>query len=495
MLLNPKLYEINTRVWIKKFGKGATLSNIPINYFEDLANKGINIIWLLGVWDICKELIDEYCFTPELTADYSKALKDWKKEDVTGSPFSIEDYSINPSLGSLPELGKLRKELNKLGIKLILDFIPNHFGASTRLIRTNPNVFLKADEKLFADDPYTFFKNKYNNNIYAHGRDPLFPSWMDTIQVNYFGEEAREFMTGKLLKLSEFCDGVRCDMAMLQLNNVFQNTWLGVLNRNEIKKPKEEFWKSAIDKVKMVEKDFIFIAEVYWNLEWQLQQLGFDFTYDKSLTDRLGSKDIQGVRGHLMAEKDYQLKSMRFLENHDELRSIEKFGKKESLAAAILITTIQGMKLYYDGQFEGKRIKTPVQLGREPIEKISESSQNFYFRLLSITKEEIFIKGEWMMIDPLPAADNNPSYENILTWQWKLGDDIRLVVINYSDGTSQCRLKIQLASTSNEIKLVDLLNDVEYYRSVSEIKTTGLFIELKSYNSHIFALKNAINSY
>ena len=491
MLLNPKLYEINTRVWIKRFGKGATLANVPIKFFEELADKGINAVWLLGMWKTCSGLIDEYCFTPELISEYSKALKDWKREDVVGSPFAIDDYQPNPELGNFSDLEKLRNKLNKLGMKLILDYIPNHFGADTRLIKTNPGIFLKGDEKLFADDPYTFFKDKYNGNIYAHGRDPLFPAWQDTIQVNYFSEEAREFMIGKLLKFSEVCDGVRCDMAMLQLNNIFQNTWLGVLNRKDVKKPKDEFWKSAIEKIKITEPDFLFLAEVYWDLEWQLQQLGFDFTYDKRLTDRLAAKDIHAVKAHLMAEKDYQLKSIRFLENHDEIRAVEKLGKKESLAAAVIISTIQGMKFYFDGQFEGKKVKLPVQLGREPIEKVSVTVQTLYSRLLSITSENIFTEGAWTMIEPLPAANDNNSYENIFTWQWKQGKDLRLVVINFSGITSQCRLKLQLASASNEIKLTDLLNNVEYNRSLSEIRTAGLFIELKSYHSHIFAFKDS----
>ena len=490
MLLNPKLYEINTRVWIKRFEKGTTLADIPPKFFEDLADKGINAVWLLGVWKTCNSLIDQCCFENGLISDYSKALKDWKKEDVIGSPFAIDDYVPNPELGKFSDLKKFRDNLSKRGIKLILDFIPNHFGADTSVIKNHPNIFLKGDEKFFADDPYTFFKDKYNGNIYTHGRDPLFPAWLDTIQVNYFSEEAREFMIEKLLMISEICDGVRCDMAMLQLNNIFQNTWLGVLNKRDIKKPKEEFWKSAVDRTKKKNPDFIFLAEVYWDLEWQLQQLGFDFTYDKRLTDRLAAKDVPGVKTHLMAEKDFQYKSARFLENHDELRAVEKFGKKESLAAAVLISTIQGMKLYYDGQFEGKKIKLPVQLGREPVEKISETIHDFYSKLLSITQDEIFTNGEWSMIDTLPAANDNHSYENIFTWQWKLGNNIRLVIINYSEITSQCRLKLNLASESAEIKLIDLLNDVEYNRSLSEIKTAGLFIELKSYHSHIFALKD-----
>ncbi len=489
MLLNPKLYEINTRIWIKRFGKGITLNTVPFKFFEELADKGINIVWLLGIWKTCNSIVEDYCFTPDLVSDYSKALKDWKKEDVAGSPFALDDYVVNPEFGNFSDLKNLRKKLNDIGIKLVLDFIPNHFGAGTPLIKTNPEIFLRGDEKLFSDDPHTFFIDKNNGNIFAHGRDPLFPAWQDTVQVNYFSEEAREFMTGRLLKLSEVCDGVRCDMAMLQLNNVFQNTWLGVINKNEMQKPDDEFWKSAVERVKKKEPGFLFIAEVYWDLEWQLQQLGFDFTYDKRLTDRLAAGDIRGVKAHLMAEKDYQLKSVRFLENHDEARAIEKFGRKGSLAAAVLINTIQGMKLFYDGQFEGKKVRLPVQLGREPAEKVSQSIESFYSKLLSITGKNIFSQGEWTMIEPLPAANDNSTFENLLSWQWELDGDLIVVVINFSDITSQCRLKLQINTSSNEIKLNDLLNNVEYNRSLPEIRTSGLFIELKSYHSHIFEVK------
>ncbi len=488
MLLNPKLYEINTRVWIKQFEKGTTLSKIPKKIFEDFAAKGIDIIWFLGVWKTCPGLVDKCCFTVDLISSYSKSLKDWKKEDVIGSPFAIDDYEVNPQLGDFSDLKNLKEILNDMGIKLFLDFIPNHFGAESKLIKTNPEIFLKADEELFNNDPHTFFQVESDHKqIFAHGRDPLFPAWLDTIQVNYFSRDAREFMINRLLQLTEFCDGVRCDMTMLQLNNVFQNTWLGVLNKRNYKEPKEEFWKIAIEKVKKKAPEFIFLAEAYWDLEWDLQQLGFDFTYDKRLTDRLAANDVQSVKSHLLAENQFQIHSARFLENHDEQRAVIKFGKKQSFAAAVLMSTIQGMKIYYDGQTEGKKIRLPVQLGQDTIEKISESIQKHYLKIFSITKSEIFKKGEWKMLDPMPAASNNFSFEKMFAWQWKLGEESRLIVINYSDSTSQCRLKPDLMTDEKEIKLVDLLHDVEYYRSVDEIKTIGLFIELKNYRSHIFS--------
>ncbi len=488
MLLNPKIYEINTRVWITQFEKETTLSKIPEKIFERLVDMGLDVVWMMGVWRTCPEIIEKCCFTPDLISSYNKGLPDWKKDDVIGSPFAIDDYVMNPAFGNISELKSFKKKLNDLGLKLILDFIPNHFNAESKLIKSNPEIFLKGDKELLSIDPHTFYEVDFlPGKIFAHGRDPLFPAWTDTIQVNYFSEEAREFMINKLLQLTEFCDGLRCDMAMLQLNNVFENTWLGVINKLNYKKPTDEFWKIAIEKVKLKSPNFIFIAEAYWDLEWELQQLGFDFTYDKKLTDRLSSYDISGIKAHLHADSQFQNKSVRFLENHDEIRAIEKFGKNESLAASIIISTIQGMKLYYDGQFEGKKNKLPVQLGRCPKEKILESVEKHYTKLFSIIKSEIFKKGNWKIVDPIPASDENFSFENILAWEWKLNEGRRLVVINYSESTSQCRLKIDLKTLEKDIKLFDLFNDVEYSRSVEEIKSIGLFIELRGFHSHIFS--------
>ncbi len=494
-MLNPKLYEINTRVWIKQFGEKTKLSSIPLSVFQELSGLGINIAWLMGIWKTNTSTVEKYCFEVDLVSAYNKSLKDWNKDDVIGSPFAIDRYEVNPVLGTLEDLLGLRKELNNIGMKLFLDFIPNHFSADSTLIKNHPGIFLEADEELMLKDPYTFFKPCNESmspeecrKIFAHGRDPLFPAWRDTIQVNFFKEEARDFLTEQLIKISGICDGVRCDMAMLPLNNVFHNTWSGVLNKFGYKKPAGEFWKSAIEKVKAKSPDFIFMAESYWDLEWDLQQLGFDFTYDKRLTDRLAANQIQSVIDHLKADKTFQLKSVRFLENHDEKRAVVKFGKQKSLAAAAVITTIQGMKFYFDGQFEGKKVKLPLQLGREPDEKVSETKKTFYTKLLKITKDEIFTYGEWSLLKPLPVNDKNYSYTNIFAWQWKLNNSYRIIAINYSEFTSQCRLKLQFNSTLENITLVDKLNDQKYIRRTDEMLQLGLFIELKSYNSHIFSI-------
>ncbi len=490
MLRNPKLYEINTRVWIKRFGNNVKLSDIPDNYFKQLTDKGMNIIWLMGVWKTSQAIAEECCFTADLILSYNKALPDWGKKDVSGSPFAIDVYEVNPQLGTFDDLKILKKRLNKLGLKLFLDFVPNHFSSGSSLIKSNPELFLKGDEELLENDPSTFFKpDKTKSVIYTHGRDPFFPAWIDTIQLNYFDQRTRDYMTQTLLKISDYCDGVRCDMAILTLNNVFKNTWLGVLNKAGYESPETEFWETAIKRVKEKAKDFIFLAEAYWELEWELQQIGFDFTYDKKLTDRLVANEISEVKLHLNADISFQEKSARFLENHDEQRTLTSLGTQRSLAAAVLISTIPGMKLYFDGQFEGKRIRLPVQLGREPMEKPTQMVVDFYNRLLPILKNRIFIDGEFYKLETNATGKSNNTSENIFAFMWKLESEMWVVAINYSDTTSQCRIIFDPETNKAKVNLIDHITGDKYIRKVEEIKSNGLYVELKSYRSHIFSIE------
>lgn len=485
------IFEINTRVWIRRFddkSSRANLSSVPDAYWDILCEKGIDFIWLMGIWKVCKSSIGRSCFEPGLVRNYNKALKDWTVDDVIGSPYAIDKYEINPEIGTREELAALKEKINARGMKLILDFVPNHFNVDTSLLKEKPRIFLGAAKELYMRDDHTFFQPFHDEeNYYAHGRDPFFPAWQDTVQVNYFSPEARDYMTNILVSLSSVCDGVRCDMAMLSLKNVFRNTWRGVLDEGAGDQFNEEFWETAIRETRKKNPEFIFIAEAYWDMEWTLQQMGFDYTYDKKMTDRLRGVHPLSVVEHLKAEPDYQYKSVRFIENHDEERALASFGAEKSKAAAVIISTVPGLRFYHDGQFEGKKIKLPVQLRREPFEHAKESVAQFYEKLLSITKSEIFRSGEWKLLLPVSSWDGNDTYKNMLAWQWSLNNEKMLVVVNYSPELAASRIKLDLEGYPEEFEIRDLLNDQKYTRSAEESYHQGLYVELKGYQSHIFS--------
>jgi glycosidase len=487
---NPRLYEINTRVWLNRFAtasRRATFRDVPDAVWDDLADKGIDIIWLMGVWRINPSTVEKYDFRDELLTGYQRALPDWRREDVIGSPFAIDDYVLNATLGTVAELATVREALHARGMRLMLDFVPNHFSADSWLIGQHPEIFLPGNEDLLQRDEQTFYRADATQQVFAHGRDPYFPAWPDTVQINYFSTDACAFMTRCLLQMAQLCDGLRCDMAMLILNDVFRDTWGEVLAATGYREPRYEFWKDAIAQVKARYPGFVFMGEAYWDREWVLQQLGFDYTYDKKLTDRLHSGNVEEVRLHLMADPDYQAHSVRFLENHDETRALAAFGKTRSLAAAVIISTIPGLRFYNDGQFEGKQVRLPVQLGREAQEPIMEDVQAFYRHLLGVTHTAAIIRGHWQQVFPMPAWEGNDSHHHLLAWLWRHVNERCLVVVNYSATDSQARLTFDVSDCNANIAFNDVLNHQVYMRGRHDIAADGLYVALGAYQSHIFA--------
>ena len=153
--------------------------------------------------------------------------------------------------------------------------------------------------------------------IFACGRDPYFPAWPDVLQLNAFHPGLRQAVIETLLDMAGQCDGVRCDMAMLLLNNIFERTW----GLRAGARPETDYWPEIIPAIKRNSPNFKFIAEAYWDLEWELQQQGFDFCYDKKLYDRMEHENAENVRLHLLADMPYQERLVRFIENHDEPRA------------------------------------------------------------------------------------------------------------------------------------------------------------------------------
>ena len=473
----PTLYEINTRPWIKQFGKNKTLSDIPDKYWKHLKSNGVDFVWLMGVWETSQDSINKHCFHPDLINAYNNVSNEWTDQDITGSPYAIEDYVVSHLLGKPKDLRYVRSQLNRLGLKLILDFVPNHFNAHSRLITVHPEIFLQS-RNLPADGRAEYFFTN-DSKHFAHGKDPYFAPWSDTVQIDYFSAATHTFMCDKLAEIANLCDGLRCDMAMLILPDIFSNTWAFLAREHEVQ---ADFWSVAITKTKQEYPEFIFLAEAYWDTQWRLQQLGFDYTYDKKIIDFLKEYKTGELRAHLSGTMEYQNRCVRFIENHDEERSISSLGDERSKAGAILLMTLPGMRLHFDGQWTGHRTKYPVQLGTyfrpHPCPCGIKSMQNktnfpcpctsqFYDKLLGITKHEIFKKGSWRLLDC--------SSPNIIANYWQYQGEERLSIINLGTKIEECRIELpEQAFTGN---LIDLLSE-EQNPSYAKRKDQGLEVSL-----------------
>ncbi len=258
----------------------------------------------------------------------------------------------------------------------------------------------------------------------AYGRDPYFPGWPDTLQLNYGNPDTQKAMIGELLKIAGQCDGVRCDMAMLILPDIFERTW-GI--------PAEPFWPKATRCVRESVPDFCFMAEVYWDLECTLQQQGFDYTYDKRLYDRLREGHARPVREHFLAGLDYQNKMARFLENHDEPRAASVFQPGVHEAAAVITFLSPGMRFFHQGQFEGRKKRVSPHLSRGPSEPIDADMQKFYDRLLAVLSLPVVREGRWQLLECAPAWDGNWTWGCFVIYIWHgAGGERLLAAVNYA---------------------------------------------------------------
>ncbi|HET9386185.1 MAG TPA: alpha-amylase family glycosyl hydrolase [Gemmatimonadales bacterium] len=318
---HPLLYEINTWPWLRELsaaiGQDITLADVPQSELERIGALGFDGVWLMGVWERSPRSREIASSVTGLVSEYQRALPDFTAADVVGSPYAIHRYEVDATFGGPEALAVLRERLRERGLRLILDFVPNHLAIDHGWVVEHPNRFVRAGADRLASEPQNYFTREIDGvpRIFAHGRDPHYNGWTDTVQLDYRTCETRGAMRELLAWTAEHCDGVRCDMAMLVIRDVFVGTWGG-----EFDPPNADFWSEAIATVKAKHPGFLVMGEVYWDLEYRLQQLGFDYTYDKRLYDRLVDADAESLRAHLRGGLEFQRRLTRFIENHDERR-------------------------------------------------------------------------------------------------------------------------------------------------------------------------------
>jgi hypothetical protein len=496
--IHPALYEINTRVWLQeiasKLGRPATLDDVPNASLDRLAERGIDLVWLLGVWQTGPAGRTVSVGNPQWRAGYKNILPDFKDDDVCGSPFAIRQYAVDESLGGPEALCRMRQRLRERGIRLVLDFVANHTALDHPWIDDHPEYYVQGTDRHHAEEPQNFCRIETPRGllVLAHGRDPYFSGWPDTLQLNYQHGGLRQAMTAELLAAADQCDGLRCDMAMLILPDVFQRTWDGLATPADGSAPvNAPFWPKAIAQVRERRPDFVFMAEVYWDLEWALQQQGFDYTYDKRLYDRLHARDAESVRKHLWAEIDFQRKSARFLEKHDEPRAAGAFPPHIHKTAATVAFLSPGLHFFHDGQLEGRRIRAGVHLNRRPVEPIDVNLQTFYLRLLECVRRPEVRSGNWRLLECRPAWEGNPTANQFLAFAWDNPQGDRLLVaVNYGHSRGQCYVHHAFPDLPGKKWLLrDLLDSATYERDRDSLAAYGLYLDLPEWGRHVFELK------
>jgi hypothetical protein len=474
-------------VWLtdlaRTSGRPQTLDDIPDQELDRLTSQGFDWVWMLSVWQIGRAGRRVSRANHEWRAEFHDTLPDLSDEDIAGSGFAITGYTVSPHLGGDAALGRLRTRLRQRGLRLMLDFVPNHVGLDHPWVENHPDYFIAGSDADLQREPQNYVRAGSARRVLAYGRDPYFPGWPDTLQLDHSNPATQQAMAAELMKIAGHCDGVRCDMAMLVLPDIFERTWG--------RRP-EPFWSQVIAQVREQTPGFCFMAEVYWDLEWRMQQEGFDYTYDKRLYDRLRERHARPVREHLQAGLDFQDKLARFLENHDEPRAAATFSRDVHEAAAVITFLSPGLRFFHQGQLEGRRKRISPHLVRAPQESRDDALHRFYDRLLMVLRRAPVRNGRWQLLECAPAWDGNGTSDGFLAFAWEGANGERLLVtVNYAGHQGQCYVTLPFSDLSGgPVRFADQMSDAQYHRAGSEVVSKGLYLDVKPWGYHVFDVKS-----
>jgi hypothetical protein len=483
MTAEPVIYEVSTAAWLHdvstRVGAPTTLAEVPPAEWDKVTPAGVDTVWLMGVWERSPAGVRLALDSPEQLASFHAVLPDLDPSDVIGSAYCIRGYEVDARFGGRQGLAAARAALAERGVRLLVDFVPNHVAPDHPWLVDRPEYFVRGTPDDLAREPAAFLA--VGSNIIARGRDPYFPPWPDVAQLDAFAAGLRQAAADTLIEIGRQADGVRCDMAMLLLNTVFSKTWGGLVGPA----PDVEYWTEVINSVRAVHAEFLFIAEAYWDLEWELQQLGFDYCYDKRLYDRLLHEGPEAVRGHLSGDLGYQRRLLRFLENHDEPRAATELAPARERAYAVIVATLPGATLWHEGQFDGWRVHLPVFLRRRPEESTDEDLRVFMLKLLTVAAG--VRGGEWQLCTASGWPGDSRS-DQLLTWCWRDDAHRTIVVVNDAGNSAAARIHVPWDDVGEHAwRLTDLTSDAVYDRDGNEIATEGLFVELPAWGFHVLA--------
>ncbi len=492
---HPLLFQLNTRVYLtertRQLGRPACFDDIADTLLDQLTDEGFGWIYLLGIWQTGAAARDISRSSETVLKEAQQYLPDFTQKDIVGSAFAVQAYEPNHDLGDKAALARLRKRGHMRGMKLMLDFVPNHIAPDHHWVLSHPQFLIAGNEQDITREPRNWghFETPGGRRVFAFGRDPYFQGWSDTVQLNYRHQGFRQAMIKQLDEVADMCDGVRCDMAMLVEPDIFLKTWgERSLPADGTEPTNSPFWPEAIARVRKRHPSFTFMAEVYWDMEWRLQQEGFDFTYDKRLYDRLHDGAATNVREHLLAEEDFQNRSARFLENHDEPRAANTFSPEMHYAAAVIAFLSPGLRFFHEGQLEGWKHHVSTHLGRRPQEPRDPEIHSFYSLLLRCLHRPEVHQGRFEMLRAQRAWAANETSNNFICFSWQdEAEHCSLVVVNYSPSQSQCYMELNLDLLPDEnIRFADQFGAAPFEHTGAEVKARGLYLNLPPWGYHLF---------
>jgi cyclomaltodextrinase len=364
------VYEIYPRA----FSASGDFNGITAR-LDDLKQLGVNILWLMPIHPI----------------------GELKKKGTIGSPYAVRDYyAINPDYGMKVDFKRLIAEAHRRRMKVIIDVVANHTSWDS--------VMMKTPE---------FYEHD------AQGRITYPHDWSDVAELNYNNPQLRRYMTDMLKYwVREFdLDGFRCDVA---------------------EEVPTDFWETARAELEAIKPDIAMLAEGH---KPELLLKAFDFDYSWPLHSAL-TNVLQGRAPasalHAAWEQEFNewprgSLHMRFSDNHDERRAIARFGEPGALAASVLMFTLDGVPMLYNGMEVGDTTESGAPALFEklpifwPIADRRPEFPRFYKQMSALRRASGALRRgsvEWLA---------NSDETRVLTFMRRSkGEDV-LVAINYSN--------------------------------------------------------------
>ncbi len=542
----------STYVWLaqmsRQYGRRiARLDEIPDEELDVLARRGLNSLWLIGVWERSRA---------------SKTIKQLcGNTDAVASAYSLYDYAIAEDLGGETAYVNLRDRAYRHGIRLASDMVPNHMGIDSPWVVEHPDWFISRPEppypaysfngpdlshdgrvEIKIEDHYfeqsdaaVVFRRRDRQSgetryIY-HGNDGTSYPWNDTAQLDYLNPAVREQVIQTILHVARLFPVIRFDAAMTLAKRHFHRLWFpgpgtsgaipsraesGMSQAQFNRAMPHEFWREVVDRVAAEVPGTLLLAEAFWLMEgYFVRTLGMHRVYNSAfmvmLRDEENAKYRSVIKNTVEFDPDVLKRYVNFMSNPDERTAIDQFGKGDKcFGVATMMATLPGLPMFGHGQIEGFTEKYGMEYQRprydeNPDPWMVERHEREIAPLLH--RRRLFAEsGNFRLYDLF--RDNGSVDENVFAYSNRSGGERALVVYNnrygqthgtidwsaaYADkGANQLRqqrLREGLGLSDNSsvtLACRDSLTGLYYLRRAGDLAERGLTLDLHAYQCHVF---------
>jgi glycosidase len=542
----------STYVWLaqlsRQYGRHmGRLDEIPDQELALLAARGINSLWLIGVWERSRA---------------SKTIKQLcGNRDAVASAYSLFDYRIADDLGGEPAYIHLRDRAYRHGLRLASDMVPNHMGIDSPWVIEHPEWFISRwdspypaysfngpdlssdgraeikieDHYYEQSDAAVVFRRRDKSSgetryIY-HGNDGTSFPWNDTAQLDYLNPAVREQVIQTILHVARLFPVIRFDAAMTLAKRHFHRLWFpgpgssgaipsraeyGMSQEEFDKHMPHEFWREVVDRVAAEVPGTLLLAEAFWLMEgYFVRTLGMHRVYNSAfmvmLRDEDNAKYRSVIKNTLEFDPDIMKRYVNFMSNPDERTAIDQFGKGDKcFGVAVMMSTLPGLPMFGHGQIEGFTEKYGMEYRWPRYEENPDPV------LVARHDREIapLLKRRWQFAESAHFllydffSDNGAVDENVFAYSNRSGSEPALVVYNnrygethgtvdfsaaYADKGSgqlrQRRLSEGLGLSGDRSVVLawrDSLTGLEYLRRAGEVLERGLRVDLHAYQAYVF---------